>query len=66
MPSATVSDNIDKDLNYSIYAKNPTGSFVVIENNEFKPNAKGTWTIYYYVVDSCDNYALVSFEVIVS
>ena len=65
LPQAEVSDNIDTDLTFSVYAKNPTGSFVVVENFEFTPTVKGKWTIYYYTVDSCGNYALASFDVLV-
>ena len=65
LPNAEVKDNIDIDLSFSIYAKNPTGSFVIIDNFEFTPDVKGKWIIYYYTVDSCGNYALASFDVLV-
>ena len=66
LPTAEVSDNEDNDLSYSIYAKRPTGSFVIIDNQTFTPDVKGKWTIYYYTVDSCGNYVLASFDVYVS
>ena len=56
LPTATTSDNIDTELKYSIYAKTPSKSFVIISNHTFTPNEVGLWTIYYYVEDSCGNY----------
>ncbi len=66
LPSAETNDNIDKDLSYSIYARKPAGSFVIIENAKFTPDVKGDWKIYYYTADSCGNYAVVVFDVAVS
>ena len=66
LPQATVTDNIDKNLSYSIYARRSTGSFVIITDELFTPDVKGKWTIYYYASDSCGNYTLTSFDVIVS
>lgn len=56
LPTATTSDNIDTELKYSIYAKTPSKSFVIISNHTFTPDEVGLWTIYYYVEDSCGNY----------
>lgn len=66
LPSAETNDNVDTDLSYSIYARKPAGSFVIIENAQFTPDVKGDWKIYYYTVDSCGNYAVVVFDVSVS
>ncbi len=66
LPSAKVSDNVDQNLTYSIYAQRPTGSFVIIDSDSFSPDVTGIWTIYYYTVDSCGNYSLLSFAVTVS
>ena len=66
LPKAVVKDNVDTGLGYSVYAKRPTGSFVIIENNRFVPDVKGKWVIYYYAVDACGNYALATFNVVVS
>ena len=63
LPDAVVSDNIDKGLNYSVYASKPGGAYVIIENNTFVPDVKGDWIIRYYAVDSCGNYAIVAFNV---
>ena len=66
LPSAEAKDNVDGNLGYSIYARKPSGSYVIVENSEFVPDVKGNWTIYYYAVDSCGNYVLTSYEVVVS
>ena len=66
LPTAEATDNSDGNLKYSIYAKKPTGSFVIIDNAEFVPDVAGAREIYYYAVDQCGNYAVAVFGVTVS
>ena len=63
LPKATVSDNMNTDLGYYIFAKTPTNSYRLISEHTFKPDSKGVWTIYYYAEDAYGNYDVQVFYV---
>ncbi len=68
---AQVTDNVDKELSVSCYLKTPSGVFhnliwEGIEYNAFTAKEAGTYTVYYYAIDSVGNYTIESYDIVVS
>ena len=64
-------DNIDEKISVSCYLKTPSGvfhnlSWEGIEYNAFVAKEVGTYTVYYYAIDSVGNYTIESYDIVVS
>ena len=64
-------DNVDESISVSCYLKTPSGVFhnlawEGIEYNAFTAKEKGTYTVYYYAIDSVGNYTIESYDIVVS
>ena len=64
-------DNVDETISVSCYLKTPSGVFhnlawEGIEYNAFTAKETGTYTVYYYAIDSVGNYKIESYDIVVS
>ena len=67
----TVTDNLDENISVVCYLKTPTGVFhnlvwEGIEYNAFVAKEAGTYTVYYYAIDSVGNYTIECYNIVVS
>ena len=67
IPSATVTDNRDANVNVNIYVFNPSGAVIMIgaQHNGFVANQVGIYTVVYNAMDAEGNCATIYKQVIV-
>ncbi len=66
VPSAKVKDDIDEDLEVSIFIQIPNGEmYDITQNKSFKASFKGIYNVYYYVIDSAGNISCSLYKITV-
>jgi PKD repeat protein len=63
---ATVTDNVDEKLEYTVFLKSPDGQIDVLHAEKAILSAKGVYTLTYMAIDFSGNIATVSYEIMVN
>lgn len=66
VPTATATDNIDKNLNVIMYLITPFGLMVELKPNAFIPDMVGIYTVRYYLMDTAGNITMESYDITVT
>ena len=64
--SFSVSDNVSENIVVQKFIRFPNYRIQGIQNDTFKANSKGTYTILYYVYDEAGNTEIISYDISVS
>lgn len=64
LPKATATDNVTVAESIVIYAvvRTPSGKIVYVQDNKFKANEKGDYTVTYYAMDEIGNVATATYR----